>query len=157
VVWAWINAGQTTGGSATPEPRHLSPQLACHGRSGHPRAPQTPQRTRRKVCVATAASLVTKHVQPSIYFFLTEQAVAKIGGNAFHVPPVKWPVHKPAIGIDVEIRGALNCGEEAMASYNGGAQEFVASCEAEVVDRVETDTTAVRKGRFVIRKRLQIG
>jgi hypothetical protein len=48
------------------------------------------------------------------------------------VPPVKWPVHDPATGIAVEIRGALNCGEEAMASYNGGAQEFIASGEAEV-------------------------
>jgi YD repeat-containing protein len=32
--------------------------------------------------------------------------------------------------MDVEIRGALNCGEEAMASYNGGAQEFIGSCVA---------------------------
>src|ERR1700733_1616893 len=55
-----------------------------------------------------------------------------IGGNAFHVPPVKWPVQDFATGIDVEIRGALDCGEEAMASYNGGAQEFIPSCEAEV-------------------------
>jgi hypothetical protein len=48
------------------------------------------------------------------------------------VPPVKWPVQDFATGIDVEIRGALNCGEEAKASYNGGAQECIASCEAEV-------------------------
>ena len=48
------------------------------------------------------------------------------------MPPVKWPVQDFATGIDVEIRGALNCGEEAKASYNGGAQECIASCEAEV-------------------------
>ena len=35
---------------------------------------------------------------------------------------IKWPVHGPATGIDVEISGALNCGEEAMASYYGGAR-----------------------------------
>ena len=50
------------------------------------------------------SGLVTKRVQSSVYFFPTEQAVAKIGGNAFDVPPVEWPVHDPAIGIDVEIK-----------------------------------------------------
>jgi hypothetical protein len=87
---------------------------------------------RRERCqTCRCAGLVPKHIQPSIDFLLTEQAVAKIGG-AFHVPPVKWPVHDFATGIDVEIRGGLNCSKETMASYNGGAQECIASCEAEV-------------------------
>jgi hypothetical protein len=70
------------------------------------------------------AGLVTKYVPPSIDFFLTELAVAKIGANTSHVPPVEWPVHDPATGIDVEIKGALDCSEEAMASYNGSTQEL---------------------------------
>ena len=43
---------------------------------------------------------MSEHLQPSIHFFPTQQPVAKIGGNAFHVPPVKWPVHDFATGID---------------------------------------------------------
>jgi hypothetical protein len=62
---------------------------------------------------------VSDHLQPSIDFFLTEQTVAKIGGNAFHVPPVERSVHDPATRIDVEIRGALNGGEEAMGLSPG--------------------------------------
>ena len=75
---------------------------------------------------------MSEHLQPSIDFFPTQQPVAKIGGNAFHVPPVEGSMHDTATGTDVEIRGALNCSEEAMASHNGGAQECTADCEAEV-------------------------
>src|ERR1700678_4173074 len=114
---------------------HFAPIRVDQGnRKGPPRQSRRARNCRCSVGRQTCwcAVLVTKHVQPSIDLFLTEQAGAKIGGDAFHVPPVECTAHNPATGIDVEIRGALNCSKETMASYDGGAQEFITGCEAEV-------------------------
>jgi hypothetical protein len=64
--------------------------------SACPRTPAATDETRdalslrvgglRGVKLVDVPALVPKHVQPSIYFFPTEQAVPKIDGNAFHVP-----------------------------------------------------------------------